>query len=100
MTHTQMPPDRRSSFPGYSLAAEIHRGRKRAVYRAVRDRDGACVILKTLLDDYPSPAETATLRREYELLRGLDIPGVAAALGLESHRDGWRWCWRTRGENR
>ena len=87
MTHTQTPPDRRSSFPGYSLAAEIHRGRKRAVYRAVRDRDGACVILKTLLDDYPSPIETATLRREYELLRGLDIRGVAAALGLESHRD-------------
>ena len=87
MTHTQLPPDRRSTFPGYSLAAEIHRGRKRAVYRAVRDRDGAGVILKTLLDDYPSPAETATLRREYELLRGLDVPGVAAALGLENYRD-------------
>ncbi|HET9040976.1 MAG TPA: sigma 54-interacting transcriptional regulator [Gemmatimonadales bacterium] len=87
MTSTQLPPDRRSTFPGYSLAAEIHRGRKRAVYRAVRDQDGAGVILKTLVDDYPSPSETAALRREFELLRGLDIRGVAVALGLESYRD-------------
>ncbi|MEP7176379.1 MAG: hypothetical protein ABI860_07495 [Gemmatimonadales bacterium] len=55
MTHAQAPPDRRIPVPGYSLAEEIHRGRKRVVYRAVRDRDGAHVILKTLLDDYPSP---------------------------------------------
>ena len=88
MTHaTHTPTDRRGHFPGYTVSAELHRGRKRVVYRATRDRDNASVILKTLTDDYPSPAQTAALRREYELLRTLDIVGVAAAIGLESHRD-------------
>jgi predicted ATPase/transcriptional regulator with GAF, ATPase, and Fis domain len=79
--------DRRAQVPGYTVAAELHRGRKRVVYRATRDRDGAQVILKTLVDDYPSPSETAALRREFELLGTVAVPGVAAALGLESYRD-------------
>ena len=87
MTTIQSASDRRIPIPGYTIAAEIHRGRKRVVYRALRDRDGASIILKTLLDEYPSPSETAALRREYELLCELNVPGVAVALGLESHRD-------------
>ncbi len=87
MTHATSSSDRRMTVPGYSLAAEIHRGRKHVVFRAIRERDGQPVILKTLLDEYPSPGETAALRREYELLRELDIPGVAAAQGLETNRD-------------
>ena len=86
---TAAPTDRRAHVPGYSVTAELHRGRKRVVFRATRDRDGARVILKlkTLVDEYPSPGETAALRREYELLRTLDIPGVAVAIALESYRD-------------
>jgi predicted ATPase/transcriptional regulator with GAF, ATPase, and Fis domain len=88
MTQThQASPDRRVQVPGYSVAAELHRGRKRVVYRATRDRDGASVILKTLVDEYPSPADTAALRREYELLCALDIAGVASAVALETYRD-------------
>ena len=88
MTQAQpTPAERRAQVPGYSVAAELHRGRKRVVFRATRDRDGARVILKTLVDEYPSPAETSALRREYELLCGLDIAGVAAAVALESYRD-------------
>src|SRR5690242_5339587 len=88
MTHTTAAPtDRRAQVPGYSVTAELHRGRKRVVFRATRDRDGARVILKTLVDEYPSPGETAALRREYDLLGTLDVPGVAVAIGLESYRD-------------
>jgi hypothetical protein len=81
MTSTQLPPDRRLTFPGYSLAAEIHRGRKRAVYRAVRDRDGAGVILKTLVDEYPSPPNRDPPR--IRLLRGLDIRSRGGARARE-----------------
>jgi predicted ATPase/transcriptional regulator with GAF, ATPase, and Fis domain len=74
-------------LPGYSPVAEIYRGRKRVVYRAVRDRDGTSVILKTLVAEFPPPADTAALRREYELLRGLAVPGVAEVYAFESYRD-------------
>ncbi len=75
------------SFPGFEVEAELHHGRKRVVFRARRLSDGAEVILKTLADEFPTPAETAALRREYRILQSLALPGVARALDLVSHRD-------------
>ena len=49
------------------------------VFRAVGDRDGKPVVLKILRNPYASPLERASFRWEYELLRGLDIPGVVRA---------------------
>ncbi len=72
-------------LPGYSLEAELYRGRKRTVYRARRQSDGAPVIIKSLLDEFPSAADTAGLRREYTILKSLAIPGIARVLGLENH---------------
>jgi predicted ATPase len=74
-------------LPGYHVEAELYRGRKRVVWRVRRESDDARVIVKSLADDFPSPADTAGLRREYEILRGLTLPGVARALDLVSHRD-------------
>src|SRR5688500_6091315 len=73
--------------PGYTVSAVIHRGGRTVVFRATRDRDGLPVIIKSPLDEYPSPAQTASLRREFDLLQGLDLPGVPRAYALESHRD-------------
>ena len=75
------------NLPGYTLQTEIHRGGKRVVYRATRDRDGISVIVKSFIQEYPTPLETAGLRREYDLIHGLGIAGVAQAYGLEVHRD-------------
>ena len=75
------------NLPGYTLSTEIHRGGKRVVYRATRDKDGVSVIVKSFLHEYPTPLETAGLRREYELIHGLGLAGVAQAYGLEIHRD-------------
>ncbi|HSB55718.1 MAG TPA: protein kinase, partial [Gemmatimonadales bacterium] len=75
------------SFPGFEVEAELHHGRKRVVFRARRIADGAEVIVKTLVSEFPPPADTAGLRREYQILQGLAIPGVARALELVSHRD-------------
>jgi len=57
------------------------------VFRALRQRDRVPVIIKSLVDEYPAPSDTAALRREYELIRGLDLSGVAEAFSLEAHRD-------------
>jgi predicted ATPase/transcriptional regulator with GAF, ATPase, and Fis domain len=81
-TAGRLPP-----LPGYTVSAEIHRGGRTLVYRATRNRDALPVIIKSPLDEYPSPAQTASLRREFELLQGLDLPGVPRVYALETHRD-------------
>ena len=74
-------------LPGYIVDSELHRGRKRVVYRARRGSDGASLILKAFADEFPSPADTASLRREYQILQSLPLPGSARPLALETYRD-------------
>jgi len=81
------PATRALGLPGYAVTAEIYRGGKTVVYRAVRERDQLPVILKTLLDDFPTARQNAGMRREYELLSDLDISGVPQACALETYRD-------------
>jgi hypothetical protein len=65
--------------PGYTITEEVYRGRRRIVYRGIRDRDGARVIVKTLLD---RSGGSESLSREHELIRTLDIDGVPRAIDL------------------
>ncbi|MGE0354288.1 MAG: sigma 54-interacting transcriptional regulator [Gemmatimonadales bacterium] len=74
-------------LPGYSIHEEIHRGRKRVVCRGRRDADGRPVILKSLAAEFPSSADTEVLRREYDLLSRLLIPGTARPVELLAQRD-------------
>ncbi len=68
-----------SLIPGYTITEEVYRGRRRIVCGGTRDRDGARVIVKTLLD---RSGGTESLSREYELIRSLDIDGVPRAIDL------------------
>src|SRR5881409_4421747 len=68
--------------PGFTVTEEVYRGRTRVVYRGRRDRDGVPVILKAFSDEVPPAMADASLRREYELVKDLDVPGVARAFGL------------------
>ncbi|MGH2628222.1 MAG: hypothetical protein ACRDHY_16410, partial [Anaerolineales bacterium] len=62
---------------GYLAREEIHRGRRRVVVRGIRRADDLPVIIKTAAEEFPLPAQTAALRREYEILGSLDFAGVA-----------------------
>ena len=55
-----------------------------SVYRAIRIVDRLPVVIKTSSSDYPSARELSRLRREFSLLRQLDLPGVVRVHGLES----------------
>jgi len=68
-----------SLLPGYTVTEEVYRGRTRVVYRATRDRDGARVILKTLVE---GSGAAGTLDREFGLISGLDLDGVPRAIEL------------------
>src|SRR5439155_6359319 len=65
--------------PGFTVYEEVYRGRTRVVYRGRRDADGVSVIPKTSADALPA---AASLQREYELIKDLDLPGVARAYDL------------------
>ncbi|NUM73799.1 sigma 54-interacting transcriptional regulator [candidate division KSB1 bacterium] len=73
--------------PDYKILAEIHRGRKRVVYRGQRLSDQAPIIVKTLIDGFPHPADIAGLQREYDLISNLPIEGIAKALALEHYHN-------------
>jgi hypothetical protein len=66
-------------IPGYTITDEVYRGRRRIVYRGTRDHDGARVIVKAL-PDRAGGAEG--LRREFELIRSLELEGVPRAVEL------------------
>ncbi|MDZ7343113.1 MAG: protein kinase, partial [candidate division KSB1 bacterium] len=73
-------------IPGYKILEEIHRGRKRIVYRGQRQADRAPVIIKMLVDDFPAAADVASLKREYDIIASLRLSGVAKVLALEQYQ--------------
>ena len=68
--------------PGYQVREILRRSASRLVCRA-QDADGGSVIVKSLLDQRDTRAVGA-LRREYRILRRLDIQGAPRALELSS----------------
>ena len=76
-------------LPGYEVGETIHVSRLRAIHRAVRLADGAPVVLKTLLADFPSRREIAELRREFQITQRLQrVSRVIEVYELVSWGDG------------
>ena len=66
-------------FPGYTLAGEVARDRRRVLSRGIRQSDRAPVLLKSPADQ---AAGAEVLEREYRLLRSLELDGVPRAVEL------------------
>lgn len=71
------------ALPGYQITAELYSSPQTVIYRAREIDRAKNVILKTLTAEYPTPAEIARLKNEYEILKNLDSSGVVKPLGLE-----------------
>ena len=76
-----------ASFPSYHLDALLYDSARTAVYRARRVSDQQPVVLKVLRDTVPE--RLAAFKREYDVLRTLNLPGVVQAYGLEHGADAW-----------
>ncbi|MGI9542872.1 MAG: sigma 54-interacting transcriptional regulator, partial [Cyclobacteriaceae bacterium] len=74
-------------IPGYAISEEIFRGRKRIVYRGVREEDNQEVIIKTLSTEYPSDTDIANLKNEYGIIKNLNHEGIIEAFGFVSDRN-------------
>ena len=52
---------------GYDIIAQLYKGRRSAIFRALRSRDQTPVILKTPITDFPIAEHIARLRHEFAL---------------------------------
>ena len=66
----------------YQILNKIYTSPKRILYRGRRISDGQQVILKCLISEYPTPADIASLQREYEVTKNLQISGIVKPLEL------------------
>lgn len=72
----------------YSLREMVHEGRTIVVHRGRRRSDDASIVVKLPRSEHPEPEVSGDLRREYALLRALDVPAVVQALALEECAEG------------
>jgi len=71
---------------GYDSLCTISQSNRSVVFKAVRIQDQIPVILKAaaVVD---SVYQKAAIEREHEILKGLNLEGVARLLGVEEHNN-------------
>ncbi len=69
--------------PGFRVIHTVREGTHYSLVRAVRESDGARVILKAPQHDSRDPRAIARLQREYDLTRSLDPDAVLRAVGFD-----------------
>ncbi len=62
----------------YEIESEIHAGEKSVIYRAWTG--STPVIIKVLRKDEPNPGEVSAFKQEFEILQGLQSPGIIHAI--------------------
>ena len=69
---------------GYRIVEQLYQSSSTLAYRAIRQSDEQPVILKIIRESYPSPERIAMFKREYELIRSLNLSGVPRVYALET----------------
>ncbi len=77
------------SISGYRVGEQVHESEQSLIFRARRESDGVSVILKVLKDVHPPPERIARFKREYQLVKSLDVPGVVRAYDFSYTADHW-----------
>ena len=74
-----------SFIQGFEVRERLYESKNSLVLRAARDDDGLPVVIKLLKNDYPTTAELAHYRREFDITQSLDLPGVIRSYELRRH---------------
>ncbi|HSR33578.1 MAG TPA: serine/threonine-protein kinase, partial [Anaerolineae bacterium] len=77
------------AISGYRVGETIYESGNTLVYRGIREMDNQPVVLKVLKEAYAQPETIAWFKREYEITRALNLPGVVTVYGLETHQERW-----------
>ncbi|MDJ0572625.1 MAG: protein kinase, partial [Pleurocapsa sp. MO_192.B19] len=73
----------------YRITEQLSESSNSLVYRGYCETDDRPVVLKVFNKIYPPPESIAAFRREYEVLRGLNLPGVVKAYALKKEQQHW-----------
>jgi serine/threonine protein kinase len=74
-------------LPGYKITEVVQLGVKSIIYRAVRESDGASVIIKTLQSEYPTLEQITRLIHEYKISSNLTVEGIIKPYSLEKYKN-------------
>ncbi len=74
------------SLPGYQIKEKLYESQNTYVFQAIDEIRKCPVILKILKGDYPKTETIARFKREYEILRDLNIDGVIKVYSLEKYK--------------
>ena len=72
------------SFPGYQIVVKLYESHNSYVFRAIQEETKLSVVIKVLKGEYPNPEKNVLFRREYEILKGLNLEGTIKAYRLEN----------------
>ncbi|PRQ02674.1 trifunctional serine/threonine-protein kinase/ATP-binding protein/sensor histidine kinase [Enhygromyxa salina] len=72
-------------LPAYEILESLHNEPATTLHRGTQRENKRRVLIKTLNDEYPTLRDIASLTREYELCKGLELPGVTKPLALQKH---------------
>ncbi|MBE9092856.1 ATP-binding sensor histidine kinase [Tychonema sp. LEGE 07203] len=73
------------AIPGYRIDGEIYTNHRTVIYRGMQLDEQKPVILKTLAQPYPTPAQIAQLLHESEIIKNLNLPGIVQFYRLEKY---------------
>ncbi len=73
------------TFPGHVILEQLGETHRSSVYRARRTGEERTVIIKVFRLKEPSFAEITRFRREYELLRNIDLDGIVKPVAFTDH---------------
>jgi predicted ATPase/signal transduction histidine kinase len=77
------------TIPGFRLTEKLYEQHHSLVYRAQRQRQNQPAVLKILNAAYPSPEKVAQFKREYQVTRQIDLPGVIKVYDLLNEYPYW-----------
>ncbi len=77
------------TLKGYRISKKLAESSNSRVYRGYRKANDRPVVLKVFNKVYPTPESIAAFRREYEVLRSLNLPGVVKAYDLKKEQHYW-----------
>lgn len=72
----------------YTNIIEIHRGRRRTVYRSLRGNDRQPVILKVASERHSKSKPDDTLQHEFNILKNLKTDSIVRAISIEPFEGG------------
>src|SRR4030042_777449 len=76
-------------IPEYQVKEKLYESYNSYIYRAFHEETKLHVIIKVLKGEYPNPERIVRFKREYEILKGINLEGVIKAYSLEKYNNSY-----------